>query len=734
MKKIGLSLICAVLLVAICCTSVFTANLPFADVSEGSWYYDAVSYCYEKGYMDGMDAKNFGTKSNLTRAQLVTILSSIDSIDESAYTNQTFNDVKPGKWYFAPVEWAFANGIVTGYGEGVFAPSDNITREQLAVMLYAFADYKGFEVTDREDLTVFTGDVNKVHSWAYEAVSWAVASGIISGNSATTLNPRGNATRAEAATMIYKFSVNFFGSGKLASDFTVSRAFGDHMTVQRDEKLTVWGFANKAENGNHVEVTFKGEKATGIISNGKWKAVFDKTFEASAEPAEIQVKSATKTVTIKDVLVGDVYYVIGQSNVYWPMQDLINELAAKGLSYQISDVTYTDETNIRLFRNSSTFNMNATGDDRQGTSKVFEDVYSDQAVWQKPSEGALTFSAVGYLYAFNLAKQTDVPIAMIEIDASGLPLTAFAPNELAEKWGSDILGDDGIHYMKLGNAEDNTLSVYPLQSRFVYNQQIYPLRHFSTAGILWYQGESDMANTIANYGKDAWTFSTEFVDLMNYYRDNFGNDDFPVYIMELPACYNFAADAAYLPTGTVRSELGTIPMYLEDSYVIPCSDLWNDRTYSNNIHPYCKPAQAQRAADMVLSNEYGIGGDFNYVAGPVLESVEYTDEYTAVLTFKYVGDGLVAYSEDESGDIYGIQVLVDDASYYDGNWKYFIAVSDRERVSGTATITSENQITVTCEQPIYGVRYNAITGAYFPIEVNLHNSDEIPMVAFVDYK
>ncbi len=725
MKKFGLSLLCAVLLISICCTMVFTADLTFKDVSKGSWYYDAVSYCYEKGYMDGMNENEFGTKSNLTRAQLATILSSVEGIDESAYTTQTFTDEKVGKWYFAPVEWAFANGIVTGYGNGLFGPSDNITREQLAVMLYAFADSKGFDVTDREDLSVFTGDVDKVHGWAYDAVSWAVASGIISGNSDTTLNPRGSATRAEAATMIYKFCINFFGSGKQAAEFTVSRAFGDNMTVQRDEKLTVWGFADKSENGNYVEVSFKGETATGIVTNGEWKAVFENTFPASAEGAELKVSGSNKSVSFKNVLVGDVYYIMGQSNVYWPMQDLINELSIKGLSHQIADVTYTDETNIRLFRNSSVFHANNTGDDRQGTAKLFEDVYSDQAVWQKPSEGALSFSAVGYLYAFNLAKQTDVPIAMIEIDASGLPLTAFAPNELAEKWGSDVMSPDGIYYMKLGNAEDNNLTVYPLQSRFVYNQQIHPLRHFSCAGLLWYQGESDMANTIANYGKDAWTFSNEFADLMTYFRENFGNNDFPVYVMELPACFSFAPNAAYLPTGTVRSELGTIPMLLDDSYVIPCSDLWNDRLYENNIHPYCKPAQAERAANMVLSNEYGVGGEFDYVAGPVLESVEYVDEYTAVLTFKYVGDGLVAYSEDESGDIYGLQVLIDTASYYDGNW---------ESTTGYSEITAANQITVTYTKPIYGVRYNAITENAFPIEVNLQNSEEVPMVAFADYK
>lgn len=726
MKKIGLSIIAAIMLIAVCYTSVFAYDLPFTDVKEGSWYYEAVAYCYEKGYMTGMDATTFSTKTNLTRAQLATTLSAIENIDASAYTTQIFTDVKTGKWYSAPIAWACSNGIVTGYGNGTFGPNDNITREQLAVMLYAYANYKGIDISARQsDLTdKYTGDSHLIHEWAYDAVSWAIASGVISGNSDTTLNPRGNATRAEVATMLYKFSIYFIsGTGKPASNFTVSGAFGDHMTVQRNEKLTVWGFADAAENGNYIDVTFKGQTASARVVNGKWEATFALTFPASSGGAELKVIGADKTVTFTDVLVGDVYYVMGQSNVYWSMQMLIDDLAANNLSSQLADITYTDDTNIRLFRNSSVYYMLNTGEDRQGTAKVFEDVESKNATWKLPSEGALDFSAVGYLFAYEIAQNSDVPVAMIEIDASGLPLTAFAPNELAEMWGSDIMGDDGIYYMKLGKAENNNLVVYPLQSRFAYNQQIHPLRKFSCAGILWYQGESDMANTIANYGIDEWTFSTEFADLMNYFRSNFGNSDFPVYIMEFPSCYPYASGAQYLPTGNVRAELGTIPMILDDSYVIPSSDLFTDKYWQNSIHPYCKPAQAKRAASMVLANEYGIG-DINYVAGPTLESVEYVDEYTAVLTFKYVGDGLEVYSEDESGDIYGLQVLIDPSNYFDGNW---------ENTTGYSKVTAPNQITITFNKPIYGVRYNAITEYMFPVEVNIHNSEMIPMVAFVDY-
>lgn len=727
MKKLGFSILAAVMLVAICFTSVFASDMPFTDVKEGSWYYDYVALCYENGYMTGVSNTEFGPKVTLSRAQLATIISSIEGIDDSAYTNQIFSDVPNGKWYFTAVNWAQSCGIVAGYDNGTFGPNDDITREQLAVMLYAYANYKNFDVGARvDDLNVrFSGDADRIHDWAYEALSWAVANEIITGTTDTTINPRGSASRAEAATMIYKFALKFIGSGAPATDFTVSRAFGDGMVVQRDEKLAVWGFAAESENGNYVDVTFKGQTASARIVDGQWKAVFNFTFSADATGSDINVIGANKTITISDVLVGDVYYVIGQSNVDYNMTDLKNALTEAGQLYQIEGVEFNDDSNIRLFRNSNRWYIGETGENAQGTATVFEDVKSELAYWQKPSEGGSDFSALAYLFADRLATELQIPVGMIEIDASGAPLTSFTPNELAQKWDSDYIDEaTGIHYMKLGSIENGNFLPFQLPSRFVYNQQIHPLKNFSCAGIVWYQGESDFLNTINNYGKDEWTFATEFADLMNYFRANFGNSDFPVYMIEFPACFNIAAGAAYLPTGHVRAELGSIPAILEDSYVVPSSDLWKEVYWQNNIHPYCKPGQAKRLAEMVLANEYGIG-DMEYVAGPTLESVEYVDEYTAVLTFNYVGDGIYAFSDDESGDVYGLQVLVANDNYYDDYWV---------EVGANVEFTAANEITITFDQPIYGVRYNALSEYYFYTNANLCNSKRVPMVAFADYK
>lgn len=732
-KRILIPIIAVVVTLAITVTFVSASTSAFKDVEKGSWYEKAVEYCYANGYIIGTSDTTFSPNMNLTRGMTVTILAAMSHYDRTQYTDrQTFSDVKKGEWYSPAVEWAYENHIVSGYNNGKFGPNDAINREQFAVILKAYAVFNSYESdVTVEDIDGRFPDSAKVSSWAKDSVSWAVSNGLISGTN-KGLEPQGTATRAQAAVMLYKFIMVFVEKvDSFAGDFTVSRAFGDHMTIQRDKSFSVWGWADQAENGSSVKVEFKGETAYGKVENGEWKATFDATFPASAEPAVIKVSGNSKTVEFDDVLVGDVYYVMGQSNVYWSMGLLEKDLAANHRLKDIEDITYDDSTNIRLFRNSHVFQAGKTGEDAWGTSKVYKDVDSEYAVWSKPSDfdpsveytelsefvGGRAFSAIGYMFAFNLSKQTDVPIAMIEIDASGYPLTAFAPNELADKWGSDAENTEtGVHYMFVNGV------VYPLHSRMAYNQQLYPLINFSCAGILWYQGESDMINTILACGKDKWTFSTEIADLMKYYRTHFGDgkDNFPVYFVEFPACFQ-NKENAYLETGYVRSELGTVPMYLENSYVVSSSDVWNNRTWANNIHPYCKPAQARRAANMALANEYGIG-DINYVAGPQLDKVEYTDDKTALLTFKYVGDGITALSEDETGDLYGFEVLTTSSSY--SGWE----------VTYDVTIVSSNQLQVKYNKPIYGVRYNAKTDAFFPANVNLCNSAWVPAVAFANYK
>ena len=178
-------------------------GLPFTDVPESAWYYDAVRYVYEHGLMNGTSATTFSPNAVTTRGQIVTILWRVAGSPVVNYL-MDYNDVDPAAWYGEAVRWATSEGVVKGYGNGRFGPDDPITREQFAAILYRYAQYKGYDVTASADLSGYA-DADKVSGYALEAMRWANAEGIINGTSPTTLYPQGTATRAQAAAMLMRF-------------------------------------------------------------------------------------------------------------------------------------------------------------------------------------------------------------------------------------------------------------------------------------------------------------------------------------------------------------------------------------------------------------------------------------------------------------------------------------------------------------------------------------------------
>ena len=179
---------------------------PFTDVKEqpGNWIYDAAKYVYDRGIMTGMGGTTlFNPAGVLSRGQFATIVYRMSG-EEGKY-KQIFPDVKESDWFGIPVAWCNATGVVTGYMNGLFGPGDDITREQLATMLYRYAEYFKYDVTEKADLSKYP-DSGKVSSWAKEAMEWAVGSGIVQGkDGGKYLDPQGNASRAECATMVMRF-------------------------------------------------------------------------------------------------------------------------------------------------------------------------------------------------------------------------------------------------------------------------------------------------------------------------------------------------------------------------------------------------------------------------------------------------------------------------------------------------------------------------------------------------
>lgn len=184
-------------------TEAPVSGLPFGDVKSGDWFYNDVKYVYDKGMMAGTAADVFAPNATTTRAMIVTILYRLEGSPAVTGTS-AFVDVPAGQWYTDAVNWAAANQIVKGTSATTFAPNDSITREQMAAILYRYAQYKGYDVTKRADLSGYS-DNSQVSAYAKDALAWANAAKLINGVTNTTLAPQGNATRAQVSAILHRF-------------------------------------------------------------------------------------------------------------------------------------------------------------------------------------------------------------------------------------------------------------------------------------------------------------------------------------------------------------------------------------------------------------------------------------------------------------------------------------------------------------------------------------------------
>lgn len=178
---------------------------PFTDVPAGVWYSDAVQYVYDMGMMAGITSTTFGPEVTTNRGMIVTMLYRLEG--EPSVGTANFTDVPAGEWYSAAVAWVETNGIVNGTTATTFEPLVPITRQQMAAILYRYANYKGYNVGAQTDLSSFD-DANQVDPYALTAMQWANTEGLITGTTSTTLAPNGDATRAQVATIMMRFCKN----------------------------------------------------------------------------------------------------------------------------------------------------------------------------------------------------------------------------------------------------------------------------------------------------------------------------------------------------------------------------------------------------------------------------------------------------------------------------------------------------------------------------------------------
>lgn len=180
-------------------------RIPFKDVKTHHWYYDAVAYAYENNTMAGVSSTKFDPNAKLTRAMMVQILYNLDGAKTEA--TSAFTDVPAGKWFSSSIAWAAENKIVAGYGNGKFGPNDSITREQMAVILNNYCNFKGITLPVLRDEFNIT-DKNLISKWASEAIEAMYKASILNGKGAGKFDPKGTATRAEVASMMKQFMEN----------------------------------------------------------------------------------------------------------------------------------------------------------------------------------------------------------------------------------------------------------------------------------------------------------------------------------------------------------------------------------------------------------------------------------------------------------------------------------------------------------------------------------------------
>ena len=179
-------------------------DLPFEDVDSDEWYYSAIKYSYNNKIIMGYNSTTFAPNDNITRGMLVTILYRMEGSPKVSTTSK-FPDVKDSSmYYYKAVNWAASNKIVSGYDTGKFGPDDNITREQLAVILWKYSKYKGKDKDVTADFTKFS-DSFKISDYAKKGMNWALGVGVMHGSNGKLL-PQGTATRAEAAAMLINYS------------------------------------------------------------------------------------------------------------------------------------------------------------------------------------------------------------------------------------------------------------------------------------------------------------------------------------------------------------------------------------------------------------------------------------------------------------------------------------------------------------------------------------------------
>ena len=300
-KKIMALFLSIVMVLGLLPASAFAANdtSAFSDVKTSAWYHEDVQYVSENGLMKGTGENLFSPDATTTRGMIVTILYRLEG-EPSPTGACPFQDVASGKYYEKAITWAAENGIVSGFSADIFGPDQNITREQMAAILYRYATYKKYDVSTAGDLSKFP-DADKVSSYAVDAMKWANAAGLINGSNDGKLYPAGNATRAQVAAILTRFCKNIAAQctvtfqlnyGSEGTYTTLKVAKGDTITAPKAPTRSGYTFSSWSEKTSGSAFDFKTPIEKDITLYAQWNKK-----SSGSSGGGTYVPSATYTVS-----------------------------------------------------------------------------------------------------------------------------------------------------------------------------------------------------------------------------------------------------------------------------------------------------------------------------------------------------------------------------------------------------------------------------------------------------
>ncbi len=415
---------------------------------------------------------------------------------------------------------------------------------------------------------------------------------------------------------------------KLNAQLSVAKIIGNNMVLQQGQPLPVWG---QARAGTAVIVRFKKQQLeTRTDASGNWKVVL-KPEQASFDPAVLEIRSGKETITLKNILVGEVWLCSGQSNMEFAMRKIGKLQAPPDAHWPVDELETAHNTNIRIFL--------------AERKKMAPD--STHSGWEAAEGTALrAFSAVGYFFAKGLQAKLKVPVGVISAAVPGSRIEPWMPREAFT----------ALKFFR--EPKDSTYKIDGDPGKF-YTTMIQPLIPFALKGFLWYQGES---NCFLN---ERQQYSYKMEALINYWRKQWNDEQLPFYYVQIaPYYYSKATDRRY----TVYSEpefweAQAAVLKVPHTAMISTQDLNDDPA---DLHPVNKWDLGKRLAGTALSAAYKIGRA--PPMGPVFRKAV-RKAATFIIDFDYKGKGLVSRDgnplqgfeiESEKGDYIKADAIIKD--------------------------------------------------------------------------